>query len=341
MFKIFQENKSISWLISQKEYIDFSPAYQRMGNVWSKDQKQLLIDSIINGFDIPKLYFHFMPKNGNNQFYNYAVIDGKQRLETVFDFLNDRFSLASNFKFINNDKEDYYHDIAGKKYSEIDCLEPSITAKFRRYEFCIVFLDTDNPDEIINNTFIRLNSGIAVNNAEKRNAIGGILSSKVKELCSYNPFFTQTININNKRYAHLDLAYKLIMSEMGYIDLSKRNVDDFIMNQKNFNIECESAYNRVKDKIQRISNCFGTKDKLLSSKNLILTFYSVMMEIPNEYMKPFLVFFEDVRSDSLINNQNELIEFTRQLQQGADKKSAIEYRRAIMKKYIKKFMDKI
>ena len=52
MFKIFQENKTISWILSQKKYINFSPAYQRRGNVWGREQKQLLIDSIINSFQI-------------------------------------------------------------------------------------------------------------------------------------------------------------------------------------------------------------------------------------------------------------------------------------------------
>lgn len=66
MFRIFQENKDIKWLIQQKEYINFSPSYQRMGGIWNKRQKQMLIDSILNGFDIPKIYFDFMPRNDEN-----------------------------------------------------------------------------------------------------------------------------------------------------------------------------------------------------------------------------------------------------------------------------------
>jgi uncharacterized protein with ParB-like and HNH nuclease domain len=99
MFKIFQENKSISWILSQKKYINFSPAYQRRGNVWGREQKQLLIDSIINGYDIPKLYFQFMPQDVNaTEIYNYAVIDGKQRLEAILDFVEDRIAISKDFK---------------------------------------------------------------------------------------------------------------------------------------------------------------------------------------------------------------------------------------------------
>jgi len=41
-----------------KDSIDIEPEYQRTGDIWNKDKKQLLIDSILNNFDIPKLYFH-------------------------------------------------------------------------------------------------------------------------------------------------------------------------------------------------------------------------------------------------------------------------------------------
>ena len=42
--------------------IDPKPAYQR-GPVWSLNQKQLFIDSILRGFDIPKLYLRRINKH--------------------------------------------------------------------------------------------------------------------------------------------------------------------------------------------------------------------------------------------------------------------------------------
>jgi uncharacterized protein with ParB-like and HNH nuclease domain len=69
-------------------YLD--PEYQRQSDIWNLEKRQLLIDSIINGYDIPKLYFHKYPRpkkiRGNH--YTYAIIDGKQRLESIWKFID-------------------------------------------------------------------------------------------------------------------------------------------------------------------------------------------------------------------------------------------------------------
>lgn len=345
MFKIFQENRSISWIVSQKKYINFSPACQRRGNIWNREQKQLLIDSIINGFDIPKLYFQFMPQDVNAvEIYNYAVIDGKQRLEAIFDFIEDRIPISNNFKFLNDTESKYYTDIAGKKFSEIDVLEPSLIAKFLKYELCIVFMDTTNPD-IINETFIRLNSGVTVNTAEKRNAIGGKLARKMNEWYSSSPFFTEKIRMDNKRYAHFDLALKFLMLEMGYDDLSKTTVDKFVSDQKDFDLECERALERVIMKTDRLSAEFANKDKLLNRKNLIITLFSIIDRIPNGKINPFLCEFEfnrEFAKNTEDKNQvdPQMLEFNRCLQQGADKKFSLESRKTIMENYLHMFLAK-
>lgn len=343
MFKIFQENKSISWILAQKNYINFSPAYQRRGNVWGREQKQLLIDSIINGFDIPKLYFQFMPQDVNAvEIYNYAVIDGKQRLEAIIDFVEDKITISKDFKFINDDDNQYYIDIAGKKFSEIDMMEPSIIAKFLNYELCIVFMDTTTPD-IINETFIRLNSGISVNTAEKRNAIGGKLSKEMNEFYSSDLFFTQKIRMDNKRYAHFDLALKFLMLEMGYENLNKTTVDKFVSEQKEFSSECKYALDRVKNKIERFVLEFDNKDRLLSRKSLIVTLYSIVDHIPEGKIKSFLYYFEQNR-DVAVKTENKdeadpkMIEFSRHLQQGADKKASLDGRKDIMLEYLHKYL---
>lgn len=337
MFKLFQENKSISWIASQNKYIDYSPTYQRMSNVWNKEQKQLLIDSIINGFDIPKLYFQFLPPvTDKKMIYNYAVIDGKQRLEAIFDFMNDKISLSKEFKYINNENE--YFDISGKTFSEIDVIEPSIISKFLNYELCIVFMDTDDP-ETINETFIRLNSGMVVNTAEKRNAIGGELARNMKKLYTTHPFYTKKLKMTNMRYAHFDLALKMLMIEMGYDDLSRKTVDIFVEQKKAFGQECQAAFRNVVDKLDRMTSDFDDKDKLLVKKSMIVTLYSIVDVIPDGHIKSFLHYFETHRNNCMSETEKDetdalMIEFSRHLQQGADKRVSLENRRNIMNKYL-------
>ena len=78
-------NSAVLYLYSEKEFILLDPEYQRDSDIWSLEKKQLLIDSILNGYDIPKIYFHeFSPqKKIKGDVYKYAIIDGKQRISAL------------------------------------------------------------------------------------------------------------------------------------------------------------------------------------------------------------------------------------------------------------------
>ena len=78
--------------------------------------------------------------------------------------------------------------------------------------------------------------------------------------------------------------------------------------------------------------------------NLYLTLYTVLPYIPVNKMRLFMQYFEDYRTvaqleGNIADNMSLLSEFTRLLQQGADKKSSIQERCNIMKQYIYEFLD--
>lgn len=340
MFKIFQETKTIKWIYAQKELIDFSPAYQRRGNLWKEEQQQLLIDSILNGLDIPKFYFQFMPPVLNGTHYNYAIIDGKQRIEAILGFIEDKFPLSEDFSFLDSDSFNQFENVSGKLFSEIENSNPALIARFWQYELNIVFMDTTNPD-IINELFVRLNSGLSVSTSEKRNANGGILASNIQQLCNTSRFFTHKIKISNRRFEHNDLALKLLMIEFGEWDLTKKSVDNFVKKYRNFT-ECADAFSSLQSKIDEMAGSFDDNDGLLNRKNLVVTLYTVFDDIPIANLRPFVEYFEKLRlsvqAGGTSDDGAELSEFTRMLQQGADKKSSIQARRNIMRHYIEMFL---
>ena len=49
---------TVLYIYSERDGLELDPAYQRLSDIWTLEKKQLLIDSIINGYDIPKFYFH-------------------------------------------------------------------------------------------------------------------------------------------------------------------------------------------------------------------------------------------------------------------------------------------
>ena len=341
MFKLFQETKSIKWIYEQREFINFSPAYQRRGSLWKKPQQQLLIDSILNGLDIPKFYFQFMPPVVENISYNYAIIDGKQRIESILGFIDDKFPLSDEFAFLDDSYSNKFGELSGKLFSQIERDAPALIAQFWQFQLSIVFIDTTTHD-MINHLFVLLNSGVPVSTTEKRNANGGQLSLEIQELCDNSPFFTQKIKIDNRRFAQNDLALKLLMLEMGELDLTKKSVDKFVLDNKDFN-SCSEAFARLKSKVDNISEAFEEHDRLLSKKNIIITLYTVVDLIPFGKIRSFMQYFENYRiavqtSESTNEEDAALNEFTRLLQQGADKKSSIQERSKIMQKYIQEFL---
>ena len=51
----------VTTLNGLKHAIDPTPDYQRPP-AWNLKQKQLLIDSILRGYDVPKMYWHRLPR---------------------------------------------------------------------------------------------------------------------------------------------------------------------------------------------------------------------------------------------------------------------------------------
>lgn len=68
--------------------INMNPPYQR-GFVWEEEHKTKLIEAIFRGTDIGKVVIIRLPYKQDS--YLYEILDGKQRLSTIVQFVEDRF----------------------------------------------------------------------------------------------------------------------------------------------------------------------------------------------------------------------------------------------------------
>ncbi|EPR07797.1 DUF262 domain-containing protein [Ruminiclostridium papyrosolvens] len=131
---------------------NLSPPYQRRGDVWSLELKSFLIDSILKNFPLPPIFLHqIILKDGTSR---YDVIDGKQRLTSIIDFIEDKVPVPDFFG------DDIFGDdrLNGLLFSEIkkdDALSAYIR-HFWKYQLTIEYIDTDS-GETIDNIFDRLN----------------------------------------------------------------------------------------------------------------------------------------------------------------------------------------
>lgn len=102
-------NRELGDLISKKYHfgLNETPDYQR-DLVWSDKDKELLIDSIFKGIEIGKFVFIYLDYKGESS-PMYEVLDGKQRLNAIIDFLEDRFSYKGFFfSQLQNEDRHYF-----------------------------------------------------------------------------------------------------------------------------------------------------------------------------------------------------------------------------------------
>ena len=67
---------------------NYSPPYQRR-SIWTDEKKSFLIDSILKNYPMPPIFLHqkIDDVTGNTV---YDVIDGKQRLMAILDFIDGK-----------------------------------------------------------------------------------------------------------------------------------------------------------------------------------------------------------------------------------------------------------
>lgn len=293
-------SSSILHMYSLREAIWFDPPYQRMSDVWPLEKRQLLVDSILNGYDVPKLYFHefFPAKVIDGKKFKYAIVDGKQRLETIFSFIEGRFALDRDMEFIENPEV----KPGGLTYAELARNLPDLKTRFDGFVLPVISILTDD-SELIEDMFSRLNEAVPLNAAEKRNALGGPVPPKVRELTKHN-FFVDKLPFNNRRYRHLDLATKfLYITQRGHLaDTKKVHLDEFVkMHREKNSVDDVKQLSDISTAVLGfMASVFIDDDTLLRSVGTTVLYY--------------FLFFDAIRHgwvDTLSRQQFETFDLTR------------------------------
>lgn len=187
--------------------IDDDPPYQRGGDAWTLAQRQRFIDSLLNGYDVPKLYLHDL--RGRHPTKVYAVVDGKQRLSAIWSFLADGFGLADDFRVERpSDGGSQSGPVGPLRFSE---LAAEWQARLLATYLSVVLIrDADEAD--IDKLFARLNDGTPLTAAEARNAIAGRMSALVREVAAM-PVLAELLRFADARGAHREVAVALLALE--------------------------------------------------------------------------------------------------------------------------------
>jgi len=125
------------------------PDYQRDCDQWSIETKSLLIESVINNLTIPAFFFEVLQRDGIEV---NEVVDGQQRLTTLSDFYNGKFTMVSadEAPYISP----YSLHYAGKGYQDLPI---TYQQAFKRYRLTIIKLR--NLGDMRLEVFRRINQG--------------------------------------------------------------------------------------------------------------------------------------------------------------------------------------
>jgi hypothetical protein len=231
----------------ERQELELVPKFQRR-DVWNAKAKSYLMDTIIRGKPIPKLYMRQDIAPGSHRAKR-EIVDGQQRLRTVFSFIKDGFKLSK----VHN------RELGGKFFSQLDA---GTQRDILKYEFVVDLLQ-DMPDNEIYDLFARINTySERLKPQELRNAQWfGDFKTCVYELAkSFVGFFEKNGVFTSKQILRMTeaefISELLLAMEEGIregkkviIDKAYRDYDDSFPNR----LRHERRFADVIDTIGRIA----------------------------------------------------------------------------------------
>ena len=207
-----------------------APKFQRR-EVWSDKARSYLIDTIIRGKPIPKIYMR-QDINPETRRVRREIVDGQQRLRTVLSFIKDGFKISKAHS------EDF-----GRKY--FSSLDRRTQGDILKYEFVVDLLQ-DRPDPEVYDVFARINTySEKLKPQELRNALWfGEFKSSVYLLAKEFVTFLGTNNVFTPkqilRMAEAEFISELLLAihegiregQRSVIDNCYKKYDDDFPNRK-------------------------------------------------------------------------------------------------------------
>lgn len=182
--------------------IDLRPDFQR-DMVWSKAKKQGLIDTILRDWKFPPIFLVITSRDDSLDLLE--VLDGQQRLSSIVDFLEDGFPIDGNIE----PHDESISTLHGRRYSE---LPESVKYRIEQYSLRVHELydfKEGEPYEL----FFRLNQGVTLTPAEKRNTFFGPVREQIKNLVAQMNNLGvngSLIGFNNNRLSYDDVMARLV-----------------------------------------------------------------------------------------------------------------------------------
>lgn len=230
-FEVAVQQSSFSVFEMHRRYlrkqIILAPPFQR-NDVWSTDARSLFVESALLGLPLPPLYLNLRADGA------YAVVDGKQRLQSLFGFLQGKFAISEAERL----------QIKGMKFSDLP--EP-LRARLEDTTITVNVLQPSVPLAVVCDIFGRINrGGTPLNRQEIRHGILLGPGTELLDRLATSPAFREAIDggVSEKRMKDRELVLRCLAFDASgseYRDFSG-DFDEFLSSELRVLNEAPAAY---------------------------------------------------------------------------------------------------
>lgn len=214
--KVRTDKKTIDLIIRRigHKEIDLAPEFQRRARIWDNGRKGKLIESLLLRIPLPVFYVAEDKKE------NWAVVDGLQRLTTIYDFADAKFPLFGL---------EYLTHLHGRFFAD---LPRNMQRRIEETELVVNVIEFGTPDEVMTNIFKRINTaGVTLNGQEIRHALNkGPVRTYLAELANSDAFQDATSrSIKDDRMAARECALRFLSFRLRpWEDYKTNDLDGFL-----------------------------------------------------------------------------------------------------------------
>jgi hypothetical protein len=286
------ETKSITDLVNlyRRDQLDLEPGFQRQ-SVWVERDRRGLMDSILRNYPLPAIFLYARQEEGR---IIYDVIDGKQRIESIFMFMGEmrgRFWVRTQLPDSDETEWLNWNRIRKKKLQHL----------IEGYKIPVIEVDGDIGDII--DVFVRINStGKALTPQEKRHAKyykSSLLKEADRLARRFETYFRDTGILSSgqiSRMKHVELMCELMVSLNQGDVVNRKSALDKVMASKDFTAALtRKASQKTQAALKKLRRMFP---KLHSTRFRQLTDYYSLAVLVSKFLDEGLI-LDDRRRNRL------------------------------------------
>lgn len=293
--------KNLKSMHDNKETLDFDHPIQRQSSQWNNLQQSLLIHSILANFPVPAIY---VEKNNADEMddkgkpvFKYSVLDGKQRMTTIFSYINGDYALNEDTPTVEIDGERY--ELAGKTFEELD---EDVKQELLRFKFQI-FAFEDATDDEIEEIFFRLNNSTPLTKPQKSKPLMGTTNARFIDSILNGSFFKEKCNFSALQLRKSDdmctllQAMMLLDNKYGKYEYASISADEVMKYSSHIKgIYSKEQQDILLSAIDFLDKAFDSKEKMLKKINIPMAIMMADLAIekgitPYDFHNWFLYFF--------------------------------------------------